>query len=168
MMNNRLRPVRLGCGFVETVLCWRKEIRAPADRVWARVTDFPRMPEWFLGVRRVALAAREPAAGVERLLTLRSGISHRERIAAWEPCRSFAVEVLEPPFFARGWRGDIALDERDGATSLDWRLRYTPRFGSAGRALDRLLVRPVLGLAFRASLRRLAAGLERPRGTAPR
>lgn len=150
---------------METVLRWRTVIRAPAAQVWARVTDFPRMSEWFLGVRRVSLVAA-PAAGVERVLTLRWGVSHRERIDSWEPCRSFSIQVLEPPFFARDWTAAVDLDGRADVVTLDWRLRYRPRFGVLGRGLDRLAVRPALSLAFRTSLHRLRAGLERDQAEA--
>jgi hypothetical protein len=68
--------------------------------------------------------------------------------------------VLDPVFAGRNWAADISLDEHDSATELSWELRYEPRSGLAGRVLDRLLVRPVLDIVFRASLRRLRVVVE--------
>lgn len=143
-----------------TVLGWERRIAASPEAVWERLADFARMHEWFLGVRRVTLAAA-PAEGVQRTLQLFTGRSHLERLAGWDPPRSFCVQVLHPPFFARDFRGRIRLLPSSGATLLRWELRYAPRFGLAGRLADRVLVRPVLHVAFRASLRRLAILVER-------
>lgn len=150
-------------GAETTVLSWTQRARVEPSVLWNHVTDFSRMHEWFLGVRRVTLAT-PPAEGAMRTLTLLTGHSHRERIASWDPGRSFAIEVLDPPPIARDWRGDIALEPSAEGTLLRWELRYTPRFGPVGRLVDRLFVRPVLGLAFRTSLRRLAARAEHARG----
>jgi hypothetical protein len=137
------------------VLLWERRIRATPERLWAVLTDFPRMHEWFLGVRRVRLAAPAPAAGMERTLTLVTGQSHRERIATWDPPRLLEIEVLEPPVLARDWRASIRLEPVGPDVRLAWSLRYAPRFGPVGRVLDRLVLRPLLRTAFDVSLDRL-------------
>lgn len=142
-----------------TVLVWERVLRSnPAD-LWAVLTDFPRMHEWFPGVRRMAVAA-PPAAGVERTLTLISGQSHRERIGVWDPPRAYTVEVLEPPPFTRDWLASIRLEPVGDRVRLLWSLHYATRFGPVGRLVDVLVLRPVLATAFRAGLRRLQARVE--------
>ncbi len=137
-------------------LCWRVPIQSTAADVWTRLTDFERMPAWFLGVKRVTLLAPEPSAGAVRVMRLVTGASHRERITRWEPPHRFSIVVLDPLFVGRDWIADIALHERRAGVDLSWELRYEPRFGLGGGLMDRLLVRPILHIVFRISLRRLA------------
>jgi hypothetical protein len=141
-------------------LRWRISIRSTRGEVWAHLVDFERMHAWFLGVRRMSLLAAEPSRGAERVLRLISGASHRERIIRWEPPERLSIVVLDPVIAGRDWVADIALREQGAATELSWELRYEPRFGVAGRLLDRLLVQPVLNIVFRTSLRRLRARVE--------
>lgn len=137
------------------MLRWTIAIDAPRAVVWAVLADFASWRWWFPGVRRVAVPSGAPRVGAERILTLAWGRSHRERFAVWEEGRSFAVEVTDPPLVARGMRGQPVLRDDGAGTVLEWELRYEPRFGVAGRVLDRLVLTPGLGLAFRVAVTRL-------------
>jgi hypothetical protein len=146
-------------------LRWRASIQSTTAEVWARLVDFERMHIWFLGVKRVTLLAAEPSVGAVRIMRLVAGTAHRERITRWEPPDRFSIVVLDPPFIGRYWVADIDLHEhRVGGdppgVDLFWELRYEPRFGLAGRLIDRLLIQPILDVAFRTSLRRLRLWIE--------
>jgi len=138
-----------------TVLRWSIYIAAPRTAVWGRLCDFTGWPRRFPGVREVRVPGGNPAVGADRVLVLAVGPAHHERFTAWDPGRGFAVAVLDPPLFADGWEGRPTLRHEGAGTVLDWELRYRPRFGTAGRVLDRLVLAPVLGLAFRVALLRL-------------
>jgi len=142
-----------------TVLRWKIAISAPRARVWAALRDFGTWPDWFPGVREVAVPDGVPRVGGERILRLVVGRPHHERFAVWEEGRSFAVEVTDPPLVARSMRGQPALRDAGAGTVLDWELRYEPRPGIAGRVLDRGTA-AVLGLAFRVALARLRRRVE--------
>jgi uncharacterized protein YndB with AHSA1/START domain len=145
------------------------EVDAPRQRVWAVLTDFARMPEWFLGVARLEVFGGPIRAGTERRLTLIHRQSHRERIGAWEPGKFFSVVVLDPPHFTTEWTGRISLDDMPcerssaqprGTVLLRWEMEWSTRFGWAGAAFDRALVRPVVDLALRLSLTRFKLRVE--------
>jgi uncharacterized protein YndB with AHSA1/START domain len=143
-----------------TYLHWRITIPSAKAEVWARLVDFESMHTWFVGVRRMSLLAAEPGPGAERLLRLITGTTHRERITRWEPPERLSIVVLDSPVVGRDWAADIRLCEDGVGTELRWELRYEPRFGVAGRIVNRLLVQPVLDIVFRVSLRRLRVRVE--------
>jgi len=137
------------------------EIARPPEAVFERVVDFERMHEWFYGVRQVSILSPELEAGAERRLTLVLGVSHLERIAEWNPPKSFAIRVLDPPLFTRRWDASIRFDSGEGsATAILWEMRWEPRFGWLGRVFNAWLVRPVVGMALARSLRRLKRVME--------
>ncbi len=137
------------------------EIERSRETVFERVVDFDRMHEWFYGVRRVSLLSSELEAGAERRLTLVHGASHLERIAAWNPPKSFSIRVLEPPVFSHRWEASIQFDSDDGsATAIRWEMSWRARFGPPGRIFNGWLVRPIVGLALQRSLRRLKRVME--------
>jgi uncharacterized protein YndB with AHSA1/START domain len=140
----------------------RREVAIRSDRaaVWGALTDFARMPEWFFGVARMEVFGERLGAGTERRLTLIHRQSHRERIGAWEEGKFFSVIVLDPPHFTHDWLGRIALEGSGSELLLRWEMEWTPRFGILGALFDRTLVRPVVDLALRASLRRFKRRVE--------
>jgi hypothetical protein len=139
----------------------RVEALLPRGRAeaWEALADFERWPSWCLGVR--ALSASPPAGGVgaERRLRLVHGASHRERITSWDPPASFALRVLDPPLFTSRFEAAVSLHECEAGTRLVWTLVWAMRFGAAGRLFERLVLAPVLRLALRVSLARLARRL---------
>jgi hypothetical protein len=125
--------------------------------VWARLTDFARWPEWFLGVRSLDVSPPRGGPDAEREITLVYGGNHRERITHWEPPQAFSLEVRNPPLFARSWRVAVRLEPSTKSTRLVWEMQYEMRLGALGRAIDLAVVAPVLRLILRVSLRRLGS-----------
>ena len=140
-----------------TQLRWQIMIPSPQAEVWACLVDFESMHTWFVGVRRMSLLGAEPGPGAERLLRLFTGATHRERITRWQPPERLSIVVLDPPLVGRDWAADMRLYEAGAGTELQWELSYEPRYGAAGRIVNRLLVQPVLDIVFRVSLHRFRA-----------
>ena len=143
------------------------EIRATPEQTWAELTDFSQMHSWFLGVKRVRVLAEAPSAGAERMLTLAWGVSHRERFGHWEPNKSFSIVVLDPPVFVHSWTALIRIENGEAGVTLDWEMRWEPRFGLLGAAFDLLLLQPAIRTALRVSMRRLRSRVEAAPGSAP-
>src|SRR5262245_16501667 len=133
----------------------RVRLAASPAAVWRLVTDFVRMPRWFLGVRRVKCEAAMPGPGGERELTTLMGHSYVERITGWEPHRSFSWSVVTLPWVAARWDARLQLVPLGSGTEIGWRIEIGPKGGMVGEALARLLLVPVIWLALTVSLRRL-------------
>jgi len=135
----------------------RQRVRLAASPavVWRLVTDFARMPRWFLGVRRVECEAVMPGPGVERELTTVLGHCYVERLTGWEPRRSLSWSVVTLPWFAERWDARLRLVQVGSGTEISWRIEIDPKGGTVGKALARMLVVPVVWLVLTSSLRRL-------------
>lgn len=136
-------------------LCVATQLPVSPAVVWARLADFARWPEWFLGVRSLEVSPTRGGLDAERKITLVYGATHRERIAEWEPPKRFSLEVRDPPFFARSWRVAVRLEPSAESTRLSWEMRYEMRLGVVGDTVGRALMAPVLRLVLQWSLRRL-------------
>jgi ligand-binding SRPBCC domain-containing protein len=137
------------------VIRQRVRLAASPAAVWRLVTDFGRMPRWFVGVRRVECQAAMPGPGVERELTTLLGHSYVERFTEWDPWRSFSWSVVTPPWFAARWDARLRLVPVGSGTEISWRIEIDPKGGTVGEALVRMLVAPVAWLVLTSSLRRL-------------
>jgi len=130
-------------------------IRAPHDKVWAVLTDFPSMHRWFLGLTDVRLVG--PARiGTERRVTFVGGLTHRETITAWSPPAHLELVAAGPSGpIAAGARVDIHLAEDPGGVRIDWSIEYRLSLGRLFSALVVPLGRGIVGAALRLSLARL-------------
>ncbi|MGK5110926.1 MULTISPECIES: SRPBCC family protein [unclassified Geodermatophilus] len=141
---------------VETV-----DVDAPPERVWAALTDWTRQGEWMLltDVETVG----DTVAGVGARLAARTGVPWRRGrhlgvldtmvVTEWDPPRRVVVQhtgriVRGPGIFVVTPRGEHA--------TLEWTERLYLPFGVLGR-LGWPLVRPVMVIGVRRSLRRFAA-----------
>jgi carbon monoxide dehydrogenase subunit G len=136
------------------------EIDAPAERVWAAVTDWPRHGEWM-----VATDVREvdgPARRLHGRMVARTGlplpggrhVGVRDTmvITEWAPPSRVVVQHT-----GRIVRGPAIIEVEpagDGAV-LTWTERLHPPYGLLGEAVG-WLVRPVFAAGVRFWLRRLA------------
>lgn len=139
------------------------EIRRPAERVWARLTAFERMPTWFYGLKRVSVGPGGMKVGAERVVTLWTGHAYREVIRHWDRPNAFSYAVLDPPALIRDWTALIALTPIPGGIVLRWQIRYTTRWGLLGQVADRCVLGPMLGIVLTRSLARLKRTVEEMR-----
>lgn len=135
-------------------------VNAPAELVWAALTDWPAQGEWMLGTRVRAL---DPQAGVgQRLAAVtgvgRIGVLDTMTITEWEPPRRCVVEHT-----GRVVRGE-GIFEVDDLGDRRSRIRWAEVLDLPGGQLGRAgwgLVRPAFRAGVRVSLQRLAARVER-------
>ncbi|MGY1845763.1 MULTISPECIES: SRPBCC family protein [unclassified Blastococcus] len=139
----------------------RVAVEAPAERVWAALTDWSRQGEWMLAtdVRTVD----GPAQGVGGRLAARTGLPapggfrfgflDTMVITAWDPPRR--VEVQHTGRLVRG-PGIFEIEPRGEQSTFVWTERLDLPYGVLGR-VGWVLVRPFALLGIRWSLRRFAA-----------
>ena len=123
---------------------------APADAVWAALTDWSSQHEWMLGTRVYVVGGDGRSAG-SRLLgftgILDVGFADLLEITVWEPPR--LCRVSHRGRLLRG-SADFAVEPAGSGSVISWTERLEPPFA---------LVSPLLAAGMRASLRRLAARL---------
>ena len=146
-------------------------IDAPAEEVWALVTDWPAQSRW-IPLTTVALDRRSPAgSGLGTRFTGRSrlgpiGFDDPMEVAEWQPVTEGTpgrgrIRKLGP--WLTGW-AEIDVRPAGSGAQVTWsedvRLRWLPRFA------DRVLG-PVIGVVgsalFGRTLRKMAAELARSR-----
>ncbi|WP_331770137.1 SRPBCC family protein (plasmid) [Embleya sp. NBC_00888] len=96
-------------------------VPAPADAVFALVTDVARLPEWNRAVTRVLEAPEVPAPGAEWVVVVKP-----DGWPSW-PSRSRVLE-LDPQ---RGVFGYRAQSDDGNPSYADWRWHIVPEAGGA-------------------------------------
>ena len=139
----------------------RIDVDAPPERVWAALTAWTRQGEWMLAtdVRTVD----GPASGVGGRLAARTGLPlpggrhvgvlDTMVITTWDPPRM--VEVQHTGRLIRG-PGTFRIEPRGEHSTFILTERWHLPYGVLG-ALGWVLVKPVVLLGIRLSLRRFAA-----------
>ena len=138
----------------------RVRVAAPADVVWAALTDWPRQGEWMLGTTVEVTGGDGQGAG--STLAARTGVGplgftdHME-ITSWQP--PVRCEVRHTGKVVRGTGSFEVHPIGTGTAELVWTERLDLPLGALGRA-GWPLVRPGFRLGVRYSLRRFAAFAE--------
>jgi hypothetical protein len=132
------------------------DVPAPADQVWAAVTDWPGQDEWMLGtsVRGTALGGRGLGGEIEAFTGLgRLGFLYTMTITRWDPPHRCEVEHT-----GRVVRGSAVFEvvrlDADNSRFV-WAEWLAPPLGLLG-LIGFALVRPLAVAGVRLSLRRLA------------
>jgi uncharacterized protein YndB with AHSA1/START domain len=138
-----------------------KFIGAPAETVWALVSDARRYPEWGPWREgRYDKAGDESEHGpgaVQVLISARRVYGRRgvsmERVVAAEPGRRLVYEVIGG-LPVRNYRGEVTLTPADGGTQVHWQ-------GDGDRTLGGRVVFRTLRTFFPEMLEGLAATAQR-------
>lgn len=132
------------------------DVAAPADQVWAAVTDWPGQGEWMLGtsVRGTELEGRGVGGGIEAFTGVgRLGFLDTMTITRWEP--PYRCEVLHHGRVVRGSAVFEVVPTGESSCRFVWAEWLTPPLGLLG-ILGFTLVRPFAVIGVRWSLARLA------------
>ena len=133
------------------------DIPAPADQVWAAVTDWDRQGEWMLGttVRATGLGGRGVGAALEARTALGSvGFTDSMTITRWDP--PYRCEVLHHGWLINGSAVFEVVPVDAGHSRFVWVEWLRPPLGVVG-TVGLALTRPLALLGVRLSLQRLAA-----------
>lgn len=136
------------------------EVDAPVEQTWAAATDWARQGEWMLATSVTGEAATTVGVGgqLEAVTGLgRFGVRDPMTITSWDPPRR--CEVLHTGRVVRGTGVFAVRPLGGGRSAFDWSEELELPLGLLGRAGWRL-VRPLLVLGVRVSLRRFAAWAE--------
>jgi hypothetical protein len=130
------------------------EIHNTPEQVWTDITDFKKWPTWFYGVRNISVQAEGLGLGAERVVTLITGRSYRERFIHWDTNDSFTFFVKDPPVFIEEWRDSIRLKPINSGVILSWEIDYSMRYGILGKMADAILITPIIDKVLLFSLKR--------------
>ena len=137
------------------------DVRAPAEAVWRKATDWERQGDWMLATRVEVSGGgdgRHPGAGLTAVTGVGPlGVTDRMEIVEWSPPRRCVVRHLGRVVRGEGVVEVVPLET--GRARLLWSELLELPFGRLGR-----LVRPAVAPALRAgiaySLRRMARQCE--------
>lgn len=123
-----------------------KEISAPADEVWALISDVTRMGDWSPETESCAWSggATGPSVGARFSGKNRNGKkrwSTGAKVVAAEPGRSFAFDVAVGPFGVARWAYDIEPTEHG--------CRVTETWTDHRNALTKVVSAPISGVSDR-------------------
>lgn len=131
-----------------------RHVRAPAQRVFAVVSDHERMPEWFPArevVRRRPGSPHPDGVGAVRVVR-GSGLAVEEAVTAFEPGARLAWGLVAGAPLRRA-HGDVRLWDAPGGTRVLWSVEFEASVPGtswlARRVLARALARALDGLARR-------------------
>lgn len=139
-----------------TELTERVQVDAPAEAVWAAVTDWPRQGEWMLGTAVEVSGGDGRSAGstlAARTSVGPLGFTDHMEITSWQP--PVRCEVRHTGKVVRGTASFEVRPVGARASELVWTERLDLPLGAVGRA-GWPLVRPGFRLGVRYSLRRFA------------
>jgi hypothetical protein len=132
------------------------DIAAPADVVWAAITDWDRQGEWMLGtsVRATALNGRGVGGALEGRTALGPvGFTDTMTITRWDP--PVRCEVVHHGWLVSGSAVFEVVPLDVGHARFLWVEWLRPPLGLLG-TVGLLLTKPLALLGLRLSLRRLA------------
>jgi hypothetical protein len=132
------------------------DVAAPADEVWAAVTDWPGQGDWMLGtsVRGTVADGRGVGGGIEAFTGVgRLGFLDTMTITRWDP--PYRCEVEHHGRVVRGSAVFEVVHLDADHSRFVWAEWLTPPLGLVG-VIGFALVRPLAVVGIRSSLARLA------------
>ena len=143
-------------------------VDAPAERVFAAITDWPGQGEWMVGT--TVSAVEPPGEGVGAELEAftglgRAGFLDTMTITRWEP--PYRVDVLHTGTVVRGTGTFEVVELPEGRSRFIWSEQLELPWGALGRA-GWTAVRPAFRIGLARSLKEFAALVESGRLGGPR
>jgi len=118
-------------------------VNAPADRVWAILTNLAELEKYDPTVASSTVTSAAPTGiGATRKVVMKDG-KHwfDEQITVFEPEVALAFELTSCNFPIQHLNHSYRFDTTDGHTTVTQVMTYTPRFGALGRLMDVLAIR---------------------------
>jgi uncharacterized protein YndB with AHSA1/START domain len=118
-------------------------IEAPAERVWAILTNLAELERYDPTVSTSTVTSSQPTGpGASRKVTMKDG-KHwfNERITTFEPVKALKFELSSCNFPIKNLSHSYSLAQNADRTTVTQVMVYTPRFGLAGKLLDAIAIR---------------------------
>ena len=118
-------------------------IDAPADRVWAILTNLAELEKYDPTVATSTITSTQSTgSGAERRVTMKDG-KHwfSERITTFEPASALTFELTSCNFPIKNLSHSYSLAEDTERTTVTQVMVYTARFGVVGKLLDAIAIR---------------------------
>lgn len=118
-------------------------VEAPADRVWAILTNLPELEKYDPTVAKSTLTSAKPTGvGAARKVTMKDG-KHwfNEQITAFDPAIALTFELTSCNFPIKNLSHSYSFAAEEGRTTVTQVMTYTPRFGLAGKLVDAIAIR---------------------------
>ena len=125
-----------------------QRIDRPAEDVWELLLDFGNIGAWNPNLSGSRLLDGSPHEGVGtvRQCDMADGKNWiRERVVDWEPGRSYTVDIYEgtmPLAYAQATLG--VRKTSSGSSEAYMEMKYRPKYGILGRAIDVMMMRSML------------------------
>jgi ligand-binding SRPBCC domain-containing protein len=140
-------------------------IDAPANRVWAALSELEALSHYDPGVESVSrLEGGRAGVGAGRRCVLRDGGWFEERVTEWDGHHVLAFELVACVLPVRSLRHRYLLTEEGAVTRVEQRMEYQLKYGPFGAALDALVVRKKWDAGIKAFLAGLKTHVEGARG----
>lgn len=136
-----------------------REIKAPASKIWAALSDFGGIHLYNASVDRSPINEGTPPSGVgsERTCHLYDGNHIQERVVESVDEEKLAVEIFETSMPLKSALGVFTLvPTPSGGTRVTVSMTYVVKYGPIGKLMDVLMVKRMMG----PSMSGLLAGLD--------
>jgi carbon monoxide dehydrogenase subunit G len=135
---------------------------APAEVVWAVLTDWEAQADWMVDAKAVEVLTRQRTGEGVRILVptnvLGVTVEDEMEVTAWEEQRRLVVRHLGRVITGTG---EFVLEPGRVGTRVTWRESIDPPLGPVGEIGSRVLVKPWVTRLFRRSLDQLKEACER-------
>ena len=118
-------------------------VEAPADRVWATLTNLSELEKYDPAVAKSTVTSAKPTGfGAARKVTMKDGkLWFKEQITTFEPASALTFELTSCNFPIKNLSHSYSFAPEEGRTTVTQVMIYTPRFGLAGKLADAIAIR---------------------------
>jgi ribosome-associated toxin RatA of RatAB toxin-antitoxin module len=118
-------------------------IQAPADQIWAILTNLAELEKYDPTVAKSTVTSAKPTGcGATRKVTMKDGTHwFNEQVTAFEPAIALTFELTSCNFPIKNLSHSYSFAAEEGQTTVTQIMRYTPRYGVAGKLMDAVVIR---------------------------
>ena len=120
---------------------------AHPEACWALMADFGNIDFFNPHLQESYLLEGSPTCGLgtERQCNLKDGKNYiKEKVVAWTEGSSYTVDIYDGTMPVRDMLTTLGLQPKAGGTELYMQTQYQPKFGIAGKVMDRLILRRMM------------------------
>jgi len=146
------------------------KIDISAEQAWSVLADFENIHAFAPGIKASPLLSetKNGVGACRRCAFSMGGMSMVETITAWEEGRSFTIELSEFPMpFHRGVMTFMVTSLLDNQCLVKAVLNYDMKYGFFGAIMNKLMIRPMMGMQFNKLLKGIEEYAKKSLATTP-